>query len=243
MTQDINNTGTLPVVDPAAEQADEAVENCCCYLAVRHSTREAGEGRRWTWKAMHATRFVASLSLLILGSLHASNVLPFLRSLDHQYLILAIFLVGGTSFSSLGACTTLAVQGTERVKFSSTIVAIHGIVSSFFWLPLVLIVQAAIYLGFFPALELFAALPLLFFLGDVLVLHAKIRLRYRYAVMALVIYGIYAAVARVHGFGVCSYCEPPTHAGVIARIEIIRAAVMVLGAILNVSLTRYGIAF
>lgn len=234
------DTGVLPVTQPRTNQGegDEATD-CCCYLAVYHNTKEAGESRWFSWKYLMATRIVSSVTLLILGYLNVSRTLPFTRSVEHHMLVMTVFLICGVTQANLAVCSGFSARNSLYDSFSSVTVVVHGIMAAFLFLPIPLIIESAIALKYFPSIELLLLLPLMFFLLDIFVMSSRIRLRYRYIFIAFVIYTIYAGVAIALGFSACSYCAPKSRTGIEYRNEFIRVAVLVVGGAVNVWFTRF----
>lgn len=174
---------SLPVTDPTVE--DNVPRRSCKYrLIVEHSMKEAGESRWARWWLLLTTRILSSAMILgsgIVGYIAISrpvSPLSFAATLPFNF-------GPGLSFLFLTICTILHKKGSEKVTFPTLTLVIHAIflVTSAYGFAHVMSTLIFNVPDYFSPENY----PIGLHLIDVLVMQARIRLRFRYAFLGTVL--------------------------------------------------------
>ncbi len=199
--------------------------------------REAGESRWAPWGALFATRLVSGLTCIALVVLLALGF-----SWTQNLVLLGGLGFTGLTYLGLAACTFLQGRGARASRksgFSTAVVFLHSItaaISVFFIAEFAGVVLAynIQYFGFH-ASSLIILTPFMAYLLDVLVMQARIRLRYRYALFFLILSTLYIVIV-IAVVGVrCPSCLSGPLIGALVGIHI---GVGCVAALLAVLLTR-----
>ncbi len=205
----MNNEHTLPTTDPSsgAGNRSDRPKAMCFRLVVQHDMREAGESRWAPWAALFATRLLSSLTciamvvLLALGYSRLSSLASYVG-----------LCFAGLTYLGLATCTFLQGKGARASRksgFSTAVVFLHSITATLSVLLIAEFITIVIFthynIGFDPS-SLIILTPLVAYLLDVLVMQARIRLRFRYCLFFLISAALYTIIEIVVLRVTCRNC-------------------------------------
>ncbi len=233
----MNNKDALPTTDPSSGATDHSArpKTFCIWLVAVHDMREAGESRWAPWGALFATRLFSGLTCI---------ALVILMAIRFQWMLsihsLAGLIFSGLTYLGLAACTLLhgtGAQASQKSGFSTAVVFLHSITAA---LSVLLILEFAgiaddyQHGGFNPD-SLIVLTPFIAYLLDVLVMQARIRLRYRYSVFFFLLSTVCTIVWIVILAVRCVNCFLFPLVGLLVGINM---GIGLIASLIAVSLTR-----
>ena len=191
----IDDDPELPTVGRRKSHEEEQSDTCCFRLIGRHDIREAG-GSKWAPWQLHVLTRLCSCALLIALAVLA---IPYNGKGVFWYFT---YSLSTTTYILLAFSSVLFGVGTgvgRDLNFSTFVVFLHSFTAS---LSILFISDFAQNVTFdslsgrrFNPLSLLLLLPLLVYLFDVLVMQARFRLRYRYALIVTSLFFVYTFVS------------------------------------------------
>lgn len=174
----------LPVSEPVASN-DKPSRSCKDRFVVVHTIKEAGESHWAPWWLLLITRLLSCASLFGLEMYSVMRGPLFnVPHIDTKYGVIYIRRIyhfgSAFTFFLLVICTALSVKGSNIVAFPTLTLQLHGIFSVLSLDMLASLVVLLFTKGLFFTT---AFIPFALYLFDILVMHSRMRLRYRCAVI------------------------------------------------------------
>ncbi len=176
-----------PATNDVENEAESTTRACCFNLIAQHTLREAGESKWAPRLLLFFTRVGIGFALLFMcayGSLGPSVT-------RDELLFLITYLGLVTMFFALAFCTQLTCccpPSADGSTFATVIVLAYALFGTLAVFMLTDLVYSSL---FFPMNESFAGvlvLPFCAYLADIVVMQARVRLRFRYILSVTCVY-------------------------------------------------------